>query len=71
MSTLEVISERKLYAALRDNDVSTLSHMLSHCSTEQAESFMSRLNKEQRALLYRSLPKDTAAQVFDLSLIHI
>lgn len=66
MSTLEVISERKLYAALRDNDVSTLSHMLSHCSTEQAESFMSRLNKEQRALLYRSLPKDTAAQVFDL-----
>ncbi len=60
-----LINEKELYAALREGDVPKLSAMLSDCPAKTASALMGRLHREHRALLYRTLPKDTAVETFD------
>lgn len=61
-----IAAERQVVAALRDRDVTTLTHLLADCEYHVAAMWMARLGREQRALFYRTLPKDTAVATFDL-----
>ena len=53
--------ERELEAALREKDVAQLSSLLANVGPKDAAELMARMGRQQRALLYRTLPRDVAA----------
>lgn len=57
--------ERELEAALREKDVAQLSSLLANVGPKDAAELMARMGRQQRALLYRTLPRDVAARTFD------
>ena len=59
------IDDRDLESALRSHDVATLSRLLADIGPNAAARKMRRLSHEDRALFYRTLPKDTAVETFD------
>ena len=59
------IDDRDLESALRSHDVATLSRLLTDIEPKAAARKMRRLSHEDRALFYRTLPKDTAVETFD------
>lgn len=60
-----LIDERAFLRALRDQDMARLSQLLANLGAGDVTAVMSRLNSEERALVYRTLPKDVAAETFD------
>ncbi|PAT06173.1 magnesium transporter [Corynebacterium hadale] len=60
-----VAFERELEAALREKDVAWLSHMMGECGSQDAAELMARMGRQQRALFYRTLPRDVAVDTFD------
>ena len=59
------IDDRDLESALRSHDVATLSRLLTDIEPKAAARKMRRLSHGERALFYRTLPKDTAVETFD------
>ena len=59
------IDDRELKSALRSHDLPELSRLLSDIEPKAAAKLMRRLGHEERALFYRTLPKDTAVETFD------
>ncbi|MDO5030039.1 MAG: magnesium transporter [Corynebacterium sp.] len=59
------IDDRELNSALRSHDLPELSRLLSDIEPRAAAKLMRRLGHEERALFYRTLPKDTAVETFD------
>ena len=57
--------ERELEAALREKDVAQLSSLLANVGPKDAAEHMARMGRQQRALFYRTLPRDVAARTFD------
>ncbi len=57
--------ENDVRRALQEDDVQAASSLLASQSPDDVTALMDRLNLAQRAVVYRTLPKDTAVQVFD------
>ena len=57
--------ENDVRRALQVDDVQAASSLLASQSPDDVTALMDRLNLAQRAVVYRTLPKDTAVQVFD------
>lgn len=58
-------AEAQLRTALRQNDVPALTKLVASWQSGDATAAMSRLDGKQRALLYRTLPKEVAVATFD------
>ena len=65
MGNARTLHDRDLESALRSHDVATLSRLLIDVEPKAAARKMRRLSHEERALFYRTLPKDTAVETFD------
>lgn len=63
--TATTIDDKELKSALRSHDLPQLSRLLAGIEPKAAAKRMRRLGHEDRALFYRTLPKDTAVQTFD------
>ena len=62
---IDVAFEREVEAALRSKDVAELSSLLADIGPKEAAGLMARMGLQQRALFYRTLPKDVAVTTFD------
>ena len=62
---IDVAFEREVEAALRSKDVAELSSLLADITPKEAAGLMARMGLQQRALFYRTLPKDVAVTTFD------
>ena len=62
---IDVAFERNVEAALRSKDVAELSSLLADIGPKEAAGLMARMGLQQRALFYRTLPKDVAVTTFD------
>lgn len=62
---IDVAYEREVEAALRSKDVAELSSLLADITPKEASRLMARMGLQQRALFYRTLPKEVAAETFD------
>ena len=62
---IDVAFERDVEAALRSKDVAELSSLLADITPKEASGLMARMGLQQRALFYRTLPKDVAVTTFD------
>lgn len=62
---IDVAFERDVEAALRSKDVAELSSLLADIGPKEAAALMARMGLQQRALFYRTLPKDVAVTTFD------
>lgn len=57
--------EGRIHELLQAHDLLSVNHLVGHASASEITTLMERSNFRQRALLFRTLPKDTAIAVFD------